>query len=207
MQDLIVSSDKPKCANGKKFDDTDNSITVMQERLSELVDGLKKVNDDATDLKDNASKESYEIFEKQLVHTAQIIQQEIFTEIANEIIEHGGRETSKSVKNIVSNIGTKTRESNLANDIRNVSSNKEADTGTKSSGESTVKNTQLHDILDSMEVVKVSTYSLNAENVLENIDFKNQSTEVIFDAVSKLDLIKMTAMEELRTRMFSKRIT
>ena len=58
-----------------------------------------------------------------------------------------------------------------------------------------------------MEVVKVNTYSLDAENVLENIDFKNQSTEVIFDAVSKLDLMKMTAMEELRTRMFSKRIT
>lgn len=85
----------------KKLDDTDNSITVMQESFSELVDGLKKVNDDATDLKDNASKESYEIFEKQLVHVAQIIQQEIFTEIANEIIEHGGPETSKSVKNIV----------------------------------------------------------------------------------------------------------
>ena len=66
-----------------------------------------------------------------------------------------------------------------------MSSNKEADTGKKSSGESTLKNTQLHAILDSMEVVKVSTYSLNAENVLENIDFKNQSTEVIFDAVSK----------------------
>ena len=60
-------------------------------------------------------------------------------------------------------------------------------------------------MLDSMESVKVNTDLLNAENVLQNIDFKTLSTEVIFDVVSKLDQLKMTAMEELRTRMFSKR--
>ena len=56
-----------------------------------------------------------------------------------------------------------------------------------------------------MDAVKVNTDSLNAETILENIEFKNLPIEVIFDVVSKLDKLKMTAMEELRTRMFSKR--
>ena len=56
-----------------------------------------------------------------------------------------------------------------------------------------------------MDAVKVNTDSLNAETILENIEFKNLPMEVIFDVVSKLDKLKMTAMEELRTRMFSKR--
>ena len=200
-QDLIVNSDKPESPNSKRLDDTDDSITLMEESLSELVDGVEKINDDVTDLKENVSEERCEISEKEAVDTAKITQRENF----NGVIVDGERENSETLENIVANIGTKETESNFANDIRNTSSNKETDTGTKSCGESTVKNRELHDILDSMETVKVNTDSLNAENVLQNIDFKTLSTEVIFDVVSKLDQLKMTAMEELRTRMFSTR--
>ena len=203
-QDLKVNCDKSESPDGKKLDDTDDSITVMEESLSELVDGVEKIND-VTDLKESVSEEPCEISEKEAVDTAQITLRENFTEVVNGAIDDRERENSETVENIVANIGTKETESNFANDIRNASSNKETDTGVQSSVESTVKNTQLHDILDSMESVKVNTDSLNAENVLQNIDFKTLSTEVIFDVVSKLDQLKMTAMEELRTRMFSKR--
>ena len=202
-QDLKVNCDKSESPNGKKLDDTDDSITVMEESLSELVDGVEKINDDVTDLKESVSEEPCEISEKEAVDTAQITLRENFTEVVNGAIDDRERENSETVENIVANIGTKETESNFANDIRNASSNKETDTGIQSSVESTVINTQVHDILDSMESVKV-TDSLKAENVLQNIDFKTLSTEVIFDVVSKLDQLKMTAMEELRTRMFSK---
>ena len=203
-QDLKVNCDKSESPDGKKLDDTDDSITVMEESLSELVDGVEKINDDVTDLKESVSEEPCEISEKEAVDTAQITLRENFTEVVNGAIDDRERENSETVENMVANIGTKETESNFANDIRNASSNKETDTGVQSSVESTEKNTQLHDILDSMESVKVNTDSLNAENVLQNIDFKTLSTEVIFDVVSKLDQLKMTAMEELRTRMFSK---
>ena len=203
-QDLKVNCDKSESPDGKKLDDTDDSITVMEESLSELVDGVEKIND-VTDLKESVSEEPCEISEKEAVDTAQITLRENFTEVVNGAIDDRERENSETVKNIVANIGTKETESNFANDIRNASSNKETDTGIQSSVESAVKNTQLHDMLDSMESVKVNTDLLNAENVLQNIDFKTLSTEVIFDVVSKLDQLKMTAMEELRTRMFSKR--
>lgn len=205
MQNPIANSDKPETPDGKKLDDTDDSITVMEESLSELVDGVEKIDDDVTDIKENVTEEPCGISEKEAVDTAQIMQRENFTEIINGIIDDGERENSETVENAFANIGTKETESNLANDIMNASSNKETDTVAKSSGESTVKNKQLHDILDSMEAVKVNTDSLNVENVLQNIDFKSLSTEVIFDVVSKLDQLKMTAMEELRTRMFLKR--
>ena len=205
MQNPIANSDKPESPDGKKLDDTDDSITVMEESLSELVDGVEKIDDDVTDIKENVTEEPCGISEKESIDTAQIMQRENFTEIINGIIDDGERENSETVENIFANIGTKETESNLANDIINASSNKETDTVAKSSGESTVKNKQLHDILDSMEAVKVNTDSLNVENVLQNIDFKSLSTEVIFDVVSKLDQLKMTAMEELRTRMFLKR--
>ena len=203
-QDLKVNCDKSESPDGKKLDDTDDSITVMEESLSELVDGVEKIND-VTDLKESVSEEPCEISEKEAVDTAQITLRENFTEVVNGAIDDRERENSETVENIVANIGTKETESNFANDIRNASSNKETDTGIQSSVESAVKNTQLHDMLDSMESVKVNTDLLNAENVLQNIDFKTLSTEVIFDVVSKLDQLKMTAMEELRTRMFSKR--
>ena len=203
-QDLKVNCDKSESPDGKKLDDTDDSITVMEESLSELVDGVEKIND-VTDLKESVSEEPCEISEKEAVDTAQITLRENFTEVVNGAIDDRERENSETVENIVANIGTKETESNFANDIRNASSNKETDTGIQSSVESAVKNTQLHDMLDSMESVKVHTDLLNAENVLQNIDFKTLSTEVIFDVVSKLDQLKMTAMEELRTRMFSKR--
>ena len=203
-QDLKVNCDKSESPDGKKLDDTDDSITVMEESLSELVDGVEKIND-VTDLKESVSEEPCEISEKEAVDTAQITLRENFTEVVNGAIDDRERENSEAVENIVANIGTKETESNFANDIRNASSNKETDTGIQSSVESAVKNTQLHDMLDSMESVKVNTDLLNAENVLQNIDFKTLSTEVIFDVVSKLDQLKMTAMEELRTRMFSKR--
>ena len=203
-QDLKVNCDKSESPDGKKLDDTDDSITVMEESLSELVDGVEKIND-VTDLKESVSGEPCEISEKEAVDTAQITLRENFTEVVNGAIDDRERENSETVENIVANIGTKETESNFANDIRNASSNKETDTGIQSSVESAVKNTQLHDMLDSMESVKVNTDLLNAENVLQNIDFKTLSTEVIFDVVSKLDQLKMTAMEELRTRMFSKR--
>ena len=203
-QDLKVNCDKSESPDGKKLDDTDDSITVMEESLSELVDGVEKIND-VTDLKESVSEEPCEISEKEAVDTAQITLRESFTEVVNGAIDDRERENSETVENIVANIGTKETESNFANDIRNASSNKETDTGIQSSVESAVKNTQLHDMLDSMESVKVHTDLLNAENVLQNIDFKTLSTEVIFDVVSKLDQLKMTAMEELRTRMFSKR--
>ena len=203
-QDLKVNCDKSESPDGKKLDDTDDSITVMEESLSELVDGVEKIND-VTDLKESVSEEPCEISEKEAVDTAQIALRENFTEVVNGAIDDRERENSETVENIVANIGTKETESNFANDIRNASSNKETDTGIQSSVESAVKNTQLHDMLDSMESVKVNTDLLNAENVLQNIDFKTLSTEVIFDVVSKLDQLKMTAMEELRTRMFSKR--
>ena len=203
-QDLKVNCDKSESPDGKKLDDTDDSITVMEESLSELVDGVEKIND-VTDLKESVSEEPCEISEKEAVDTAQITLRENFTEVVNGAIDDRERENSETVENIVANIGTKETESNFANDIRNASSNKETDTGIQSSVESAVKNTQLHDMLDSMESVKVNTDLLNAENVLQNIDFKTLSTEVIFDLVSKLDQLKMTAMEELRTRMFSKR--
>ena len=202
-QDLKVNCDKSESPDGKKLDDTDDSITVMEESLSELVDGVEKIND-VTDLKESVSEEPCEISEKEAVDTAQITLRENFTEVVNGAIDDRERENSETVENIVANIGTKETESNFANDIRNASSNKETDTGIQSSVESAVKNTQLHDMLDSMESVKVNTDLLNAENVLQNIDFKTLSTEVIFDVVSKLDQLKMTAMEELRTRMFSK---
>ena len=205
MQNPIANIDKPESPDGKKLDDTDDSITVMEESLSELVDGVEKIDDDVTDIKENVTEEPCGISEKEAIDTAQIMQRENFTEIINGIIDDGERENSETVENIFANIGTKETESNLANDIINASSNKETDTVAKSSGESTVKNKQLHDILDSMEAVKVNTDSLNVENVLQNIDFKSLSTEVIFDVVSKLDQLKMTAMEELRTRMFLKR--
>ena len=205
MQNPVANSDKPESPDGKKLDDTDDSITVMEESLSELVDGVEKIDHDVTDIKENVTEESSGISEKEAIDTAQIMQRENFTEIINGIIDDGERENSETVENIFANIGTKETESNLANDIINASSNKETDTVAKSSGESTVKNKQLHDILDSMEAVKVNTDSLNVENVLKNIDFKSLSTEVIFDVVSKLDQLKMTAMEELRTRMFLKR--
>ena len=203
-QDLKVNCDKSESPDGKKLDDTDDSITVMEESLSELVDGVEKIND-VTDLKESVSEEPCEISEKEAVDTAQITLRENFTEVVNGAIDDRERENSETVENIVANIGTKETESNFANDIRNASSNKETDTGIQSSVESAVNNTQLHDMLDSMESVKVNTDLLNAENVLQNIDFKTLSTEVIFDVVSKLDQLKMTAMEELRTRMFSKR--
>ena len=203
-QDLKVNCDKSESPDGKKLDDTDDSITVMEESLSELVDGVEKIND-VTDLKESVSEEPCEISEKEAVDTAQITLRENFTEVVNGAIDDRERENSETVENIVANIGTKETESNFANDIRNASSNKETDTAIQSSVESAVKNTQLHDMLDSMESVKVNTDLLNAENVLQNIDFKTLSTEVIFDVVSKLDQLKMTAMEELRTRMFSKR--
>ena len=203
-QDLKVNCDKSESPDGKKLDDTDDSITVMEESLSELVDGVEKIND-VTDLKESVSEEPCEISEKEAVDTAQITLRENFTEVVNGAIDDRERENSETVENIVANIGTKETDSNFANDIRNASSNKETDTGIQSSVESAVKNTQLHDMLDSMESVKVNTDLLNAENVLQNIDFKTLSTEVIFDLVSKLDQLKMTAMEELRTRMFSKR--
>ena len=203
-QDLKVNCDKSESPDGKKLDDTDDSITVMEESLSELVDGVEKIND-VTDLKESVSEEPCEISEKEAVDTAQITLRENFTEVVNGATDDRERENSETVENIVANIGTKETESNFANDIRNASSNKETDTGIQSSVESAVKNTQLHDMLDSMESVKVNTDLLNAENVLQNIDFKTLSTEVIFDVVSKLDQLKMTAMEELRTRMFSKR--
>ena len=203
-QDLKVNCDKSESPDGKKLDDTDDSITVMEESLSELVDGVEKIND-VTDLKESVSEEPCEISEKEAVDTAQITLRENFTEVVNGAIDDRERENSETVENIVANIGTKETESNFANDIRNASSNKETDTGIQSSVESAVKNTQLHDMLDSMESVKVNTDLLNAENVLQNIDFKTLSTGVIFDVVSKLDQLKMTAMEELRTRMFSKR--
>ena len=203
-QDLKVNCDKSESPDGKKLDDTDDSITVMEESLSELVDGVEKIND-VTDLKESVSEEPCEISEKEAVDTAQITLRENFTEVVNGAIDDRERENSETVENIVANIGTKETESNFANDIRNASSNKETDTGIQSSVESAVKNTQLHDMLDSMGSVKVNTDLLNAENVLQNIDFKTLSTEVIFDVVSKLDQLKMTAMEELRTRMFSKR--
>ena len=203
-QDLKVNCNKSESPDGKKLDDTDDSITVMEESLSELVDGVEKIND-VTDLKESVSEEPCEISEKEAVDTAQITLRENFTEVVNGAIDDRERENSETVENIVANIGTKETESNFANDIRNASSNKETDTGIQSSVESAVKNTQLHDMLDSMESVKVNTDLLNAENVLQNIDFKTLSTEVIFDVVSKLDQLKMTAMEELRTRMFSKR--
>ena len=203
-QDLKVNCDKSESPDGKKLDDTDDSITVMEESLSELVDGVEKIND-VTDLKESVSEEPCEISEKEAVDTAQITLRENFTEVVNGAIDDRERENSETVENIVANIGTKETESNFANDIRNASSNKETDNGIQSSVESAVKNTQLHDMLDSMESVKVNTDLLNAENVLQNIDFKTLSTEVIFDVVSKLDQLKMTAMEELRTRMFSKR--
>ena len=205
MQNPIANIDKPESPDGKKLDDTDDSITVMEESLSELVDGVEKIDDDVTDIKENVTEEPCGISEKEAIDTAQIMQRENFTEIINGIIDDGERENSETVENAFANIGTKETESNLANDIINASSNKETDTVAKSSGESTVKNKQLHDILDSMEAVKVNTDSLNVENVLQNIDFKSLSTEVIFDVVSKLDQLKMTAMEELRTRMFLKR--
>ena len=205
MQNPIANSDKPESPDGKKLDDTDDSITVMEESLSELVDGVEKIDDDVTDIKENVTEEPCGISEKEAIDTAQIMQRENFTEIINGIIDDGERESSETVENIFANIGTKETELNLANDIINASSNKETDTVAKYSGESTVKNKQLHDILDSMEAVKVNTDSLNVENVLQNIDFKSLSTEVIFDVVSKLDQLKMAAMEELRTRMFLKR--
>ena len=205
-QDLKVNCDKSESPDGKKLDDTDDSITVMEESLSELVDGVEKIND-VTDLKESVSEEPCEISEKEAVDTAQITLRENFTEVVNGAIDDRERENSETVENIVANIGTKETESNFANDIRNASSNKETDTGIQSSVESAVKNTQLHDMLDSMESVKVNTDLLNAENVLQNIDFKTLSTEVIFDVVSKLDQLKMTAMEELRLECFQSVVT
>ena len=58
-----------------------------------------------------------------------------------------------------------------------------------------------------MDAVKVNTDSLNAETILENIEFKNLPIEVIFDVVSKLDQLKMTAMEELRLECFQSVVT
>ena len=42
MQDLIVNSHKPESRNGKKLEDTDGSITVMEENLSEQDDGVER---------------------------------------------------------------------------------------------------------------------------------------------------------------------
>lgn len=113
MQDLIVNSDKPESPNGKKFDNTEDSIKVMEVILSELVNGVEKIKDDVTDPKKNAGKKPREIFEKQVVNTAQITQQENFTEIANDIIVDGRRETSETVETIVANIRNKETESTL----------------------------------------------------------------------------------------------
>ena len=72
----------------KKLEDTDGSITVMEENLSEQVDGVENINDDVTDLKENVSKKPREIFGKQVVNAAQYTQQENFTEISRDIITY-----------------------------------------------------------------------------------------------------------------------